>query len=50
MVLAGNPNWRGRLSTVGLLIKLACFVKKEIMFAFSKEADLNYLVQGGQMY
>ncbi len=24
----GNPYWRGRLSTVDLLIKVACFVKK----------------------
>jgi hypothetical protein len=32
---------KGRLSTVGLLIKLACFVKNEMMFAISKAADLN---------
>ncbi len=24
----GNPNWRGRLITIYLLIKIACFVKK----------------------
>ncbi len=35
----GNTNWRGRLNTVVLLIKLACLVKKFIMFAFSKGAD-----------
>jgi len=27
-VLAGNTNWRGRLSTVELLIKVAYFVKE----------------------
>jgi hypothetical protein len=40
----------GKLRTVDLLIKVACFVKKEIMFALSKGADLTDLVQGGQMY
>jgi hypothetical protein len=34
-----NANGRGRLSTVGLLIEVACFVKK--MFEISKAADLN---------
>ncbi len=29
MVITGNTNWRGRLSTVDLHIKVACFVKKE---------------------
>ena len=33
---------------VDLLIKIACFVKKEIMFAILKVAGLSYLVQGGQ--
>ncbi len=28
LLLPGNPYWRGRLSTVDLLIKVACFVKK----------------------
>ncbi len=28
IVAAGNPNGRGRLSTVDLLIKLACFVTR----------------------
>jgi hypothetical protein len=32
------------------LIKVACFVRKGIMFSISKEAYLNLLVQGGQMY
>ncbi len=27
-VIPGNTNWRGRLSTVDLLIKVTCFVKK----------------------
>ncbi len=36
-----HTNWRGRL------IKIAYFVKK---FAISKTADLNQLVQGGQLY
>jgi len=29
---AGNTNWGGRLSTVDLLIKVACFVKKANAF------------------
>ncbi len=34
---AGNTNIRGRLSTVDLLIKVACFVKKQwVMSALSK--------------
>ncbi len=44
-----NANWMRRLSTVDLLIKLACFVKK-ILFVFSKPVDINWLVQGGQPY
>ncbi len=28
-IKAGNINWKGRLSTIDLLIKVACFVKKE---------------------
>jgi len=40
----------GVLSTVDLLVKVACFVNKNIMFAISKAADLNKLVQGGQLY
>jgi len=39
-----NTN-RGRLSTVDLFINLACFIN-----AISKAADLNWLVQGGQLY
>jgi hypothetical protein len=36
---AGNANQRGRLGTVDPLIKVACFVKKLIMFAISIGAD-----------
>ncbi len=32
------------------VVKIACFLKKEIVFAISKAADLNWLVQGGQHY
>jgi hypothetical protein len=31
----------GRLSTVDLLIRVACFVRKLIMFSISKGADPN---------
>jgi hypothetical protein len=37
-------------STVDLLVKVACVVIKQITFAMSKRADLNNLVQGGQLY
>ncbi len=33
-----------------LLIMVACFVKKKIILSISKAADLNWLVQGGQLY
>jgi hypothetical protein len=36
-----NTYSRGRLSTVDLLIKVACFVKNKLMFAKSKAANLN---------
>ncbi len=39
-VWPGNTNRRGRVGTVDLLIKVACFVKK-IMLAVSKATDLN---------
>ncbi len=40
----------GRHGTVDLLIKAACFVKKkQIMFAISKAAYLNKLVQGDKL-
>ncbi len=40
---AGNTNWRGRLATIDLLIKLAFFFfkKKEIMSALPKATDIN---------
>jgi hypothetical protein len=37
----GNTYWRGRLSTVDLLIKVACFVKKINNVNKSKAADQN---------
>jgi hypothetical protein len=40
----------GRLSTGDLLIRVACFVEKKIMFTISRAADLNKLEQGGQLY
>jgi hypothetical protein len=40
----------GRLNTVDFHIMIPCFVKKEIMFAISKGADINKLVQGGPLY
>ncbi len=46
----GNSYWRERLSTVDLLIKMGCFVKKENLVPVWKAADLNSLVQGGQLY
>jgi hypothetical protein len=47
---AKKPYLSKWLSTIDLLIKVACFVKMQIMFALSKTADQNYLVQGGQLY
>jgi hypothetical protein len=47
--VAGNTNLGVRLSTVDLLTKVACFVKNEIIFSIEKGADLNYLLQGGQL-
>ncbi len=38
---AGKPNWTGRLGTVDLLFKLACFVNKENNISIEKTADLN---------
>ncbi len=46
----GNTDWRESLSTVDLLIKTACLVKKWIKLLISKVGDLNYLVQGGLLY
>ncbi len=36
-----NTNLKARLGTVYLLIKVACFIKKEIMFALSIPDDTN---------
>jgi len=41
LMLAGNTNQRGRLSMIDLLIRVACAVKKLIMFTISQSADLN---------
>jgi hypothetical protein len=49
LVKPGNPHWRGRLITIDLLMKVAYFVKGN-KFLLSKVADLNYLIQGGQLY
>jgi hypothetical protein len=38
---AGNTYWRGRLSTVDLLVKVACFVEQQIINLMSKAADLK---------
>ncbi len=48
LVWPGNTNWSGRLIAVELLIKVACFVKKYVMFVILKAANLNLLIQGGQ--
>ncbi len=47
---SGNTNWRRRLITVDLLIKVACFVTKVFNFFDNKRADLNWLEPGGQLY
>jgi hypothetical protein len=43
MINPGKTSRRGRLSTVDLLMKVACFVKKKrrIKFSIEKAADLN---------
>ncbi len=40
LVYAGNTNCRGRLNTVDLLIKVACFVKTKIMLIKSSRSKL----------
>ncbi len=50
MVRPGNTNWSGRLTTVDLLIEVACLCKKSINVCKSKEAELNKFVEGGQLY
>ncbi len=50
--LARKTNWSGRLSTVDLHIKVACFVKYKNKINNLKGSwfDLNKLVQGGERY
>ncbi len=47
---AGNSDWRGRLCTIDLLIKVACFVRKVNNIFTINWADAHWLVQGGQPY
>jgi hypothetical protein len=37
----GKPYFGGRLSTVDLLIKIACFVKEKKYFLVLKAVDMN---------
>ncbi len=39
-----------RLSTVDLLSRVACIVKKVKIFSVKEGTDLDWLVQGGQLY
>jgi hypothetical protein len=48
-VKPGNSHWRGKLSTVDLLSKVACFGKKKIMNEELKSFDMSLLVQGSQL-
>ncbi len=41
---------KGKFSEVDLLVKIACFVRKENTFTVTKAADHNLTVQGGQLY
>jgi hypothetical protein len=50
MVETENTYRWGRLSTVDLLIKVACFVSKVNNMFIIKTAYLNLAVQGGQPY
>jgi len=45
----GNANFRGRINTVHLLIEVACFEIKENNVCIIKAADLNRVVQGGNL-
>ncbi len=49
-VSAGNTNYQGRLSTVDLLIKAACFLIKYNNMFNTKGIDVNWLVQRGHRY
>jgi len=46
----GNTKWGGRLSTVGLLIKVACCIKKANIIFDIKKSWSKVVVQGGQLY
>ncbi len=46
----GNYNLKGRLSTIVLLIKVACFVKQVNDIFSLKGAYLNLAFHGGQPY
>jgi hypothetical protein len=47
----GNLTLKGRLSTVFVvLMDTVCFVKGKLYISVLKAANLNYLVQGGQLY
>jgi hypothetical protein len=45
-----NLHRRERVSTIHLLVKIACFVNKKKYIIIIKAPDLNLLVQGGQLY
>jgi len=47
---AGNTNRTGRLSTVDLLLNVACFVTKICSILNINAADLYWFAQGGQLY
>jgi hypothetical protein len=40
----------GELSTIDLIMKVACFAKNVNNVINIKRADINNLVQGGQLY
>ncbi len=47
--LSGNPHYNGRLSTLDLLIKITCLVKKKKIFFSIKTAVPNYFMKGSQL-
>ncbi len=49
-LLPENTSLRRRLNTVDLLIKVACFVIKKILFVIPNAADLNKLVEVSKFY
>jgi hypothetical protein len=44
------PKGKAQFSTVDLLIKIGCFMKKKNIVSIIKAADLNFLEEGGQLY